>query len=110
MAADAEAGDEVALRALQEVAGWLGRGTAILVNVLNPEVVIMGGALEAVHRVAGPTVQAAFEAATLAALLEQVRIVPPVLGPDSSLIGAAELAFEALLSEPLLTLPRPRRA
>ena len=40
----------------------------------------------------------------------QVRIVPPVLGPDSSLIGAAELAFEALLSEPLLTLPRPHRA
>ncbi len=110
VAADAEAGDEVALRALQEVADWLGRGTAVLVNVLNPEVVIMGGALEEVHRVAGPTVQAAFEAATLAALLEQVRIVPPVLGPDSSLIGAAELAFEALLSEPLLALPRPRRA
>ena len=44
--AAAAAGDTVARAALEHVAGWLGRGTANVVNVLNPEVVILGGALE----------------------------------------------------------------
>ena len=99
-------GDQVAAAALEHVAGWLGRGTANVVNVLNPEVVILGGALEEVLRAAGPTVRSAFDSATLAAPGEQVRIVTPDLGPDSTLVGAAELAFDPLLSDPLLGLPR----
>jgi hypothetical protein len=56
--------------------------------------------------VAGATVLAEFEVTALAAPQEQVRIVTPHLGSDSTLVGAAELAFEALLSEPLLELGR----
>jgi hypothetical protein len=32
---------------------------------------------------------------------EGVRVVPSALGVDSTLIGAAELAFEPLLSDPI---------
>lgn len=56
--------------------------------------------------VAGATVLAEFEIAALAAPFEQVRIVTPYLGSDSTLVGAAELAFDALLSDPLLVLSR----
>ena len=77
-----------------------------MVNVLNPEVVILGGALEEILDAAGDTVRAAFATAALAAPLEQVRIVTPHLGPDSTLVGAAELAFDPLLSDPLLELSR----
>ncbi|HEX7189469.1 MAG TPA: ROK family transcriptional regulator [Actinomycetes bacterium] len=104
--AAAAAGDRSARAALEHVAGWLGRGTANVVNVLNPEVVILGGALEAILDAAGDTVRAAFATAALAAPLEQVRLVTPDLGPDSTLVGAAELAFDALLSDPLLELSR----
>jgi hypothetical protein len=69
-------------------------------------VVILGGALEELLRAAGATVRSAFEGAALAAPGEQVRIVMPQLGSDSTLVGAAELAFDALLSDPLLGLPR----
>jgi predicted NBD/HSP70 family sugar kinase len=106
VAAAAADGDPVARAALEHVAAWLGRGTANVVNALNPEVVILGGALEEVFAAAGATVLAEFEVAALAAPLEQVRIVTPRFGPDSTLIGAAELAFDALLSEPLLVLGR----
>jgi predicted NBD/HSP70 family sugar kinase len=99
-------GDSGARAALEHVACWLGRGTATVVNVLNPEVVILGGALEAVLDSAGDAVRAAFETAGLAAPLEQVRLLSPGLGPDSTLLGAAELAFDALLSDPLIELPR----
>jgi predicted NBD/HSP70 family sugar kinase len=104
--AAAAAGDAAARSALEQVAGWLGRGTANVVNVLNPEVVILGGALEEILAATGDTVRAAFATAALAAPLEQVRIVTPDLGPDSTLVGAAELAFDALLSDPLLEISR----
>jgi predicted NBD/HSP70 family sugar kinase len=104
--AAAAAGDAAACAALEHVAGWLGRGTANVVNVLNPEVVILGGALEEILSAAGDTVRAAFATTALAAPLEQVRIVTPHLGPDSTLVGAAELAFDALLSDPLFELSR----
>jgi predicted NBD/HSP70 family sugar kinase len=104
--AAAAGGDADARSALAHVAGWLGRGTANVVNVLNPEVVILGGALEEILDAAGDTVRAAFATAALAAPLEQVRIVTPHLGPDSTLVGAAELAFDPLLSDPLLELSR----
>jgi predicted NBD/HSP70 family sugar kinase len=104
--AAASEGDEQARDALLHVATWLGRGTANVVNVLNPEVVIMGGALEAVLVAAGDTVRAEFESTGLAALVQQVRLVEPRLGADSTLLGAAELAFDPLLSDPLLELSR----
>ena len=40
---DAEAGSPVALAAFAEVGRWLGIGLAGLVNVLNPEVIVLGG-------------------------------------------------------------------
>lgn len=98
----ASAGDARAMAALRHVAVWLGRGTANVVNVLNPEVVIMGGALEEVLVAAGDTVRAEFTATGLAALVAQARLVRPCLGADSTLVGAAELAFDPLLSDPLL--------
>jgi len=104
--AAASKGDAPAHAALLHVATWLGRGTANVVNVLNPEVVIMGGALEAVLVAAGDTVRVEFESAGLAALVQQVRLVSPHLGADSTLLGAAELAFDPLLSDPLLELSR----
>jgi len=104
--AAAAVGDAAAADALRHIAAWLGRGTANVVNILNPEVVIMGGALEAVLDVAGDTVRAEFEATGLRALVQHVRLVVPGLGADSTLVGAAELAFEPLVSDPLQATAR----
>ena len=98
--------DMVAVAALDHVARWLGRGCALVVNALNPEVVILGGSLAEILSAAGETVRAEMKAAALAAPFEGVRLVVPALGPDSTLLGAAELAFEVLLDDPLLQLPR----
>jgi len=104
--AAAAAGDEPAAAALTHVATWLGTGVASVVNVLNPEAVIMGGALGEVFAAAGPTVRAAVDAVALAPPLGQLRLLQPAFGIDSSLIGAAELAFGPLLADPLLEMSR----
>ena len=44
----------------------------------------------------------------LAAPRALVRIVPSRLGADASLLGAAEIAFEAILADPAAWLRRPR--
>ncbi len=103
---DPDGPDPAAVAALDHVARWLGRGSALVVNALNPEVVILGGALAEILSAAGDTVRSEMQAAALAAPFEAVRLVVPALGPDSTLLGAAELAFESLLDDPLLQLPR----
>ena len=103
--AAAEAGDPRATKAVREVGHWLGIGVANLVNLLNPEVVILGGLLRELYPAAEPQVRAAM-AKALRAPREQVRLALPLLGGDSILLGAAELAFGPLLDDPLGALAR----
>lgn len=104
--AAAAAGEDMAEEALTQVATWLGTGVASVVNVLNPETVIMGGALGEIYAAAGPTVRDAVDAAALAPPRGALRLVQPAFGMDSALIGAAELAFSPLLADPLLEMSR----
>jgi len=103
--AAAAAGDPPAVRALQHVARWVDVGLGNLVNIFNPEVIVLGGHLRHLmpylsHGDGPPS--------ALFAAREQARIRLPELGEDSTLIGAAEIAFDPLLGDPLGTLQRSR--
>lgn len=97
----AAAGDPAAVRGVEHVARWLGRGLGGIVNLLNPDLIILGGSLTAVFLAAPDVVHRALRASTLAASARQLRIATPGLGADSSLLGAAESAFESLLNDPV---------
>jgi predicted NBD/HSP70 family sugar kinase len=101
--ADAHAGDEDVAAAIRTVAVDLGRAVATVVNVLNPERVILGGSLAGVFEFAGPQVAAAVAAYSINAVRQDVQLSVPELGDDSSMMGAAELAFAELLADPLAT-------
>ncbi|MFL6129694.1 MAG: ROK family protein [Mycobacteriales bacterium] len=94
------AGDRAVGDGVRAVGRWLGIGVANLVNVFNPEVIIFGGLTRAIFPVMEPYVRAEL-AGALTAPRGQVRLELPGLGADSSLVGAAELAFAPLLSDPL---------
>jgi predicted NBD/HSP70 family sugar kinase len=99
------AGDRAVRDGLRAVGRWLGIGVANLVNVFNPEVIVFGGLTRAIFPVMEPYVRAEL-AGALTAPRGQVRLELPGLGADSSLVGAAELAFAPLLSDPLGALAR----
>jgi predicted NBD/HSP70 family sugar kinase len=99
--AAARDGQERAVTAVRKVAASLGRAIAGLVNTLNPERVLLGGSFAEVLDVAGDAVQAALDNYVLDAPGETVLLCRPGLGGDSALIGAAEVAFAQLLSDPL---------
>jgi predicted NBD/HSP70 family sugar kinase len=98
--AEAAAGSPVALAALDETGSWLGLGLAGLVNLLNPELVVLGGRFARIHPYVAASIEAELDRHALAAPRALVRIVPARLAGDASLIGAAELAFEATLADP----------
>lgn len=95
-------GDRAGKAAVRRVGRWLGVGVANLVNLFNPEVVIFGGLTRTLFPVLEPYVRTEL-ALALAAPRDQVRLALPGLGGDSSLVGAAELAFAPLLADPLGT-------
>lgn len=91
---------------LRRLGRSLGLGLGGLVNVFNPEMVILGGVLRWVFPLVRDDVLAALEEWALKAPAEQAQIVLPWLGGDSVIIGAAELAFSDLLQDPVDCLTR----
>jgi glucokinase len=95
----AKANDPGAVNDLAELGHRLGAGIASLVNIFNPELVVVGGGFahagELILRPARETL--AVEA--LPPGRDLVRIVPAELGPDAGMVGAALVGFEALDGE-----------
>jgi predicted NBD/HSP70 family sugar kinase len=98
---EAAAGAPAALSALDNVGRWLGVGLAALVNVLNPELVVLGGLTGRIHPYAARSLRSELDRLALQASRELVTVVPSDLGVDAPLLGAAELAFEPLLEDPI---------
>jgi predicted NBD/HSP70 family sugar kinase len=97
----ASRGDAMAQTALRQVGDWLGFGVANLVNIFNPEMVIFGGTLRDVFLASAAQVRGKLTRMALPSSREHVRLRTPTLGVDATLLGAAELAFERLLNDPL---------
>ncbi len=79
----------------------LGLGLGGLVNMFNPEMVVLGGVLRQVFPLVRDDVLAAMRDWALGPAVAEAQIVLPSLGGDSVLIGAAELAFTDLLHDPV---------
>jgi predicted NBD/HSP70 family sugar kinase len=103
----AEAGDQVAVAALEHVGRWLAVGLAGLVNILNPQLIVLGSMHGRIYPAIRHTVEAGLSARALPAPRAVVRIVPATLGADAPLIGAAELALEPILVDPAGFMARP---
>jgi predicted NBD/HSP70 family sugar kinase len=99
--AAADAGDQRAAASLDEVADWTGVGLRAVVNVFNPEMIVLGGVLAHAWGARPRLVEDALSRGGLVCRLDPVTLCAGVLGDDSSLLGAAELAFEPLLADPL---------
>jgi glucokinase len=93
----AREGDAVARGILDEVGRRLGEGIAGLVNVLDPELVVVGGgAVEAGDLLLEPARARFTESVEGPGFRPDVPIIPAELGNDAGGVGAALLALEEL--------------
>ena len=90
------AGEPEAVEALAEIGRWLGAGIASLVNVFEPEIVVIGGGFGAAADLLLVPAREVLAREGLAPGRDTVRIVQAELGADAGVIGAGMLGFEAL--------------
>ncbi len=90
----AQGGDSLASEVILKAATYLGIGLANLVNIFNPEMIIIGGGIAKMgDLLLNPARQVVKERAFQ--LPDQaVQIVPAQLGDDAGVLGAAVFAFQ----------------
>jgi glucokinase len=86
-------GDDLAQVVLAEVGEKLGAGLVGLVNVFDPEVVVIGGGAVAAGDLLLDPARRVVASRALPPVAEKVRIVPAAFGDESGMLGAALFAF-----------------
>ena len=92
----ARAGNQEALEAIRDIGRKLGAALGSLVNVFNPEVIVIGGGFSQARDLFLEPALETMKVEALAPGRDLVRVVPALLGPDAGLVGAGFVGFEAL--------------
>ena len=92
----AREGNQEALEAVREIGRKLGAALGSLVNIFNPEVIVIGGGFSQARDLFLEPALERMKAEALAPGRDLVRVVPALLGPDAGLVGAGFVGFEAL--------------
>ena len=92
----AAGGDPTAQLLFADMGYWLGVGIATLVNLLDPQIVILGGGIPAAAgKLLMEPVRGAFREFVFAPSRRELPpIAPALLGPEAGIIGAALLAAD----------------
>jgi glucokinase len=91
----AREGDEQAVAILREIGRRLGSGIGSLVNVFDPELVVIGGGFSAADDLILEPAREVMRREALEPAKNRVQIVRGALGTAAGLVGAAMVAFEA---------------
>lgn len=95
----ARAGDTLCREALDEVAGNLGTGIANLVNVFNPELVVIGGALSLGLDMMMPVIKKTVFAEALPPAEQDLQIASSAHGADACVFGAVAIVLDGIMRE-----------
>jgi glucokinase len=96
----ADKGDIAAQDILSEAMTYLGVGMANLVNLFNPELIVIGGGLTNMGEGLFGPVRRAIEQRAFPAAVRAVKVVPAELGDDVGVLGAVATA----MTQTVLTL------
>lgn len=85
--------DELALEVFRLMGFYLGVALASFINVINPEIIIIGGGASAGWDLFLPHTKEQIQKRSYGVSAERVKIVRAELGDDAGILGAAHLAF-----------------
>jgi glucokinase len=92
----AHGGDEAAIEAVELIGARLGVVLTSIVNIFNPEIVVIGGGVIAAGELLLAPARTVVDERTLPFLREGLRIVPAHFGVEAGMVGAAALAYDGL--------------
>lgn len=97
----ARRGDVIAKEAVNQAAWYLGIGVSNLVNVFNPQLIILGGALRSASDLLRPVVEKVVADNSLKQPLEILNIQDSVHALNAGAIGAASLVLDDMMRGPV---------
>lgn len=100
LSAAVEAGDPAVTAEVDRQTRFLATALRTATNVFDPQLIVLGGFLGALHGLDPERLPRLVGEQALAASAERLSIVRSGLGSDILMIGAAELAFGPLLADP----------
>jgi transcriptional regulator of PTS gene len=97
---DAAQNDDIlAIDLVGKIGENIGRGIALLINIFNPELVIIGGALAATEDYVRLPIKSAINKYSLSMLSNATSLKLSRLGDEAGVIGACLLAWNRVLSQ-----------
>jgi glucokinase-like ROK family protein len=97
----ADAGDLEAIDSFTEAGHAMGQGFAGLINIFNPEKIILGGPLSIAGEYLLPAIKETVTRHSLPEIIQQAEVLLSPFGPDASLIGAIAIVVDDVLSHPV---------
>lgn len=91
-------------RELRRIGTDIGRGLASIVNAFNPQLVVLGGYFSSLYPLVRDEIDDGLAGAALPAAAGSVTLCVPALAGDAVLLGAAEMALEPLLVDPVASV------
>ncbi|MEW6524770.1 MAG: ROK family protein [Bacillota bacterium] len=96
----ARCGDQLALELVRETAAWLGMGLAGVVNLLNPELIIVGGGVAAAGGLLLEPLRENIKRRALPHPAAMVEVAVAALGARAGVAGAGLLAWDGVQGAP----------
>lgn len=94
----ANQGDQFAVNILSEVGFELGKGIAALIQILNPEIIILGGRMATAKQYITTPIQQALNSLCNPLLINNISIKSTSLGEEAIALGLAIMVADNLLS------------
>lgn len=87
-------GDQYAINILSEIGLNLGKGIAVLIQLFNPELIILGGKMAEANQYIAVPIQQSINTYCMTQLREKTSIAMSTLGPDAGILGAVATVME----------------
>jgi len=99
IAEEAQKGDAIALEVFEETGYYLGLCVTNLINLLNPEMVVIGGGIAQAGDIILDPIRRTVTATAIRSLSRTCSIVPAELGDNAGIFGGAAIILQALAGE-----------
>ena len=96
-------GNNICDLAIKEVATFLGEGIADLVNIFNPDLIVLGGALILGKDILQPIIEKMVFSSSLPPSADNLRIAFSERGSDACALGAVAIVLDDILREMTLS-------
>ena len=103
----AEAGDALAAEILSVSGRWLGRGLSILIDILNPQRIVIGGIFVRCHRFLQPSMAGEIAREALPGAASVCEVVPARLGESIGDFAALSVAVDGMARRASAAYPDP---